>query len=108
MIKLRNISVLLLLAFLLGACAGDSDDMGIVARVNGEPIYLTQLEFQHDQFQADSVGTYVPSVEKLRNEYGEILADLIVQELVVQELGRRDLSVTDEELREPGETVRQD
>ncbi|MGE4193211.1 MAG: peptidylprolyl isomerase [Pseudodesulfovibrio sp.] len=108
MIKLRNISVLLLLAFLLGACSGDSDDMGIVARVNGEPIYLTQLEFQHDQFQADSVGTYVPSVEKLRNEYGEILADLIVQELVVQELGRRDLAVTDEELREAEETVRKD
>lgn len=108
MIKLRNISVLLLLAVLLGACAGDSDDMGIVARVNGDPIYLTQLEFQHDQFQADSVGTYVPSVEKLRNEYGEILADLIVQELVAQELERRDLAVTDEELREAEETVRKD
>ncbi|MCJ2163753.1 peptidylprolyl isomerase [Pseudodesulfovibrio sp. S3-i] len=82
--------------------------MGIVARVNGEPIFLSQLEFQHDLFQADSVGTYVPSVEKLRTEFGDILADLIVQELVVQELVRRDLAVTDEEVVKAEEEIRAD
>ncbi|WP_272699887.1 peptidylprolyl isomerase [Desulfovibrio sp. Fe33] len=101
-------AILFLFAALLAGCAGDADDMGIVARVNGAPIYLTQLEFQHDQFQEDNVGAYVPSVAKLRNEYGEILSDLIVQELVVQELAGRDLAVTDEELREAEETVRAD
>jgi hypothetical protein len=100
--------ILFLFAALLAGCAGDADDMGIVARVNGAPIYLSQLEFQHDQFQEDNVGAYVPSVEKLRNEYGEILSDLIVQELVVQELSGRDLSVTDEELQKAEETVRAD
>ena len=82
--------------------------MGIVARVNGSPIYLTQLEFQHDQVQADAVGSYVPSVEKLRGEYGDILSDLIVQELVAQELKRRDMAVTDDELRKAEEAVRSD
>ncbi|MBG0789327.1 MAG: SurA N-terminal domain-containing protein [Desulfovibrionaceae bacterium] len=107
MTKLRIIVISLLLAALCG-CSGDADDMGIVARVNGSPIYLTQLEFQHDQFQADTVGAYVPSVEKLRVEYGDILADLIVQELVVQELKRRDMAVTDEEFKEAEEAVRSD
>ncbi|WP_319544076.1 peptidylprolyl isomerase [uncultured Pseudodesulfovibrio sp.] len=98
----------LLVVLLFAGCSGDSDDIGIVARVNEAPIYLTQLEFQHDQFQADSVGTYVPSVEKLRIEYGDILADLIVQELVVQDLIHRDLAVTDEEVQKAEEEVRAD
>ncbi|OIQ48862.1 Chaperone SurA [Pseudodesulfovibrio hydrargyri] len=104
----RHIAILFIFAALLAGCSGDADDIGIVARVNGSPIYLSQLEFQHDQFQEDSVGAYVPSVAKLRREYGEILSDLIVQELVVQELARRDLSVTDEELRKAENTVRGD
>lgn len=104
---LRKILLLCVLVVLFG-CADEPEDIGIVARVNGAPIYLSQLEFQHDQFQADNVGTYVPSVEKLRVEYGEILADLIVQELVVQELDRRDQPVTDAEVREAEEAVRAD
>jgi len=104
----RHIAIVFILAALLGGCSGDADDIGIVARVNGAPIYLNQLEFQHDQFQEDSVGAFVPSVKKLRREYGEILSDLIVQELVVQDLARRDLAVTDEELREAENTVRAD
>ncbi|QGY41251.1 peptidyl-prolyl cis-trans isomerase [Pseudodesulfovibrio cashew] len=94
--------------FLLLGCSGDADELGIIARVNGVPIQLSQLEFQHDQFQADTAGAFVPSVEKLRQEYGEILTDLIVQELVVQELARRDLPVTDRELLKAEETVRAD
>lgn len=105
---MKRYTAFLLIVLLLAGCSGDSDDMGIVARVNGEPIYLTQLEFQHDQFQADNVGAFVPSVEKLRHEYGDILADLIVQELVVQELTRLDLAVTDEEVDKAEQTVRAD
>ena len=103
----RITTIFLLLAALCG-CSGDSDDIGIVARVNDSPIYLTQLEFQHDQFQADAAGGYVPSVEKLRSEYGDILGDLIVQELVAQELASRDMAVTDAELREAEDAVRSD
>jgi len=100
--------MLLAMIAIFAGCANDSEDIGIVARVNGAPVYLSQLEFQHDQFQADNVGSYVPSVEKLRSEYGDILADLVVQELVVQELKRQDLSVTDEEVRTAEEAVRAD
>ncbi|MBI9078381.1 MAG: peptidyl-prolyl cis-trans isomerase [Pseudodesulfovibrio sp.] len=104
---LRNIFLCLLVMAFLG-CAGDSEDIGIVARVNGAPIYLSQLEFQHDQFQADTVGTYVPSVEKLKSEYGDILADLIVQELVVQGLDDQDMAVTQHEMLKAEEAVRAD
>ena len=105
---MKRYAALVLMVMLLVGCTSDSDDMGIVARVNGAPIYLTQLEFQHDQFQADNVGAFVPSVEKLRNEYGDILADLIVQELVVQELDRRDLAVTNAEVKKAEKNVRAD
>lgn len=104
---MRKIIVLLVLLVLVG-CTDDAEDIGIVARVNDAPIYLSQLEFQHDQFQVDNVGAYVPSVDKLRNEYGDILADLIVQELVVQELTRQDLAVTDKEVRTAEDAVRAD
>lgn len=107
MTKLRIIVISLLLTAFCG-CSGDAEDIGIVARVNGSPIYLTQLEFQHDQFQADTVGAYVPSVDKLRKEYGDILSDLIVQELVAQELKRRDMAVTDKELEAAEAAVRSD
>ena len=96
------------LIILAAGCTSNSEDMGIVARVNGAPIFLSQLEFQHDQFQADTAGVYVPSVEKLKSEYGEILTELIVQELVVQELVRQDLGVTDHELLKAEEEVRAD
>lgn len=93
---------------LLAGCSDTVDEIGIVARVNGAPIYLSQLEFQHDQFQVETVGGYVPSVEKLKAEYGEILTELIVQELVVQELVNQDIGVTDHELLKAEEEVRTD
>ena len=69
---------------------------------------MCSSDLQHDQFQADTAGGYVPSVEKLKGEYGEILTDLIVQELVVQELVSQDLAVTDHELLKAEEAVRAD
>lgn len=94
--------------FMVFGCSNDVEELGIIARVNDEPILLSQLEFQHDQFQADTAGTYVPSVEKLKAEYGEILTELIVQELVVQELVKRDQPVTEHELLKAEEAVRAD
>ena len=101
-------SLIYILLLLVMGCSGNADDMGIVARVNGVPIYLSQLEFQHDQFLADTAGAYVPSVDKLKAEYGDILSDLIVQALVVQELEHQDIGVTEHELLKAEEEVRAD
>lgn len=101
-------TILYIAILLMFGCSNDVEELGIIARVNDAPILLSQLEFQHDQFQADTAGAFVPSVGKLRAEYGEILTDLIVQELVVQELERQDLAVSDHELLKAEETVRSD
>lgn len=98
--------LVLLVAALLSACF--DGDMGVVARVNGHPIHLAQLEFQHDLLHMDSSGTTTPSVDSLRAEYGRILGDLIVLELVRQDLKERGLSVTDEELKAEEDRVRAD
>jgi len=98
----------ILVLFALSGCASEPGEVGIVARVNGHPIFLSQLEFQHDLMQADYDGRMVPGVEKLRSEYGKILGDLIVQELVLQQLQRLDLAVTDAELKLAEDQVRAD
>lgn len=97
-----------LMLIVLSGCSSEPGEVGIVARVNGHPIQLSQLEFQHDLMQADYGGRIVPGVEKLRTEYGQILGDLIVQELILQELQRLDLAVTDKELKEAEDQVRSD
>ncbi len=104
----RLIPLILLLLFLACGCESASEDMGVVARVNGRPIALSQLEFQHDLLHMDGAGTFVPSVEVLRKEYGRILTDLVVLELVEQELERRGLAVTDEEMAAEEQKVRDD
>jgi hypothetical protein len=89
-------------------CQGDVEDLGIVARVNGRPIYLSQLEFRHDLMHMEGGGSFVPSVANLRKDYGAILGELIVQELVAQELEARGRGVTDQEISEAEAVVRQD
>lgn len=101
-------------AFLLGllalaaGCQGDVEDLGIVARVNGRPIYLSQLEFQYDLMHMEGGGAFVPSVALLRKEYGQILGDLIVNELVAQELETRGRGITDQELADAEAFIRKD
>ncbi len=98
----------LFLIFCLSACDNAVDDTGIVARVNGRPITLAQLEFQHDLLHMDGLGGGIPSVDSLRAEYGSVLAKLMVLELVEQELESKELSVTDEEVFAREQAVRAD
>ena len=104
--KKRFISILLA-CLLLSGCQTESEDPGVIARVNGTPIYLTQLEYKYD-LTHEGNGGFVPSVEQVRAEYGQILGDLIVQELVSQELGQRGISVSDKELKKAEDEVRSD
>lgn len=98
----------LCLAALAGGCARDSEEPGVVARVNGRPITLAQLEFMSDMMQMQQLADFNPSLEQLREDHGLALADLIVQQLVAQELEKRGLDVTDEELLQAEEAVRAD
>lgn len=98
---------LLSVCFLLCGCKGKIDEPGVIARVNGVPIYLTQLEYQYD-LNHEGNEEFVPSVEQVREEYDHILGDLIVQNLVLQELKQRGIPVTDQDVKSAEDVVRAD
>lgn len=101
-------SLLILLALSLGCSRRQQDEAGVVARVNGAPITLAMLEFQYDQLHFNALSGELPSVGALREAYGEILGQLIAQELVAQELARRGQEVSDEELEQAEAKARAD
>lgn len=100
--------LLALSAVLLGCSRRSEDEIGVVARVNGQPIHLELLEFQYDLLHFNALSGSLPSVGALREAYGEILGQLIAQELVAQELAKRGQEVTDEELAQAEAKVRAD
>lgn len=94
--------------FLMASCSADRNEPGVIAKVNGQPIYLNQLEYKYDIMYLDSMDDLNPTVSHLRKDYGNILGDLIIQELIIQDLAGRGLEVTDEELNKAEESVRKD
>jgi len=108
---MRHILSTLLLcvcAALAAGCGGDPAEPGVVARVNGRPITLAQLEFMSDLMHINQQTDYTPSLEQLKAQHGQALADLIVQQLIEQELEARGMEVTENELAVAEETVRAD
>lgn len=96
-----------LLSLLLSGCGQDSLPEGVVATVNDRPIMLRTLEAVHDMSSMSWSG-HAPSVEQLQAQYGNVLSDLIVQELVAQALARENIVVTDAEVAEAEAEVRAD
>ena len=97
-----------LLLCLLGCTRKSTDEVGVVARVNGRAIPLGLLEFQYDLLHFDAFSGAMPTVGALRESYGTILGSLIAQELVAQELTTRGQEVSTEELSEAEAKVRAD
>lgn len=93
---------------LFAGCSKDMEQEGVVATVNGKPIYLTQLEASYDLNNLSWSGGMVPAVDALREDYGNVLARLIVNELVNQALVRAGLSVTDEAVANAEAVIRAD
>jgi len=95
-------------SFLAVACASPDSEQGVVARVNGEPIYLKQLEAKHDLKYLTGAGSYAPSLERLQAEYGMVLSDMVVGILVSQFLAKRGMAVGEAELDAVEAQVRAD
>ena len=94
---------------LLGGCLGDRDEEpGVVATVDGTAIRLADLEARHDLERLGVPRFDNPAVERLRAEYGAALADMIVARLARQELERRGLAPTGQELAALEGQVRED
>jgi hypothetical protein len=93
----RGLFVCWAVLLLTGCSRGVSDEPGVVATVNGDPIRAEDLEARHDLRRLGTSEVDNPAVERLRAEYGAVLADMIVARLVRQELSRLHLSVTEAE-----------
>jgi hypothetical protein len=93
---------------LAAGCAGNGEEQGVVARVNGQPVHLQELESKYDMMLTSAAVSDTPSVEKLKSDYGLVLGNIIVQILVDQELDARGLDVTREEIRAAEAEVRSD
>jgi hypothetical protein len=103
---MKKICAFFLLLLSLSGCK-EPVNPGQVAFVNGAPITLKQLRALHD---AVVLGGDTPSrsLEAMRGEYGALLTELIVQELVAQELVRLHLGITEEELAAEEALIRAD
>jgi hypothetical protein len=91
--------IILISVLLLCACSRDTLPPGAVALVNGRPISLRLVEARHDSGEASFAISKNPSVELLREQYGRILAELIIQELACQELEGIGLSVDEQDVQ---------
>jgi len=80
----------------------------VVARVNGKSVLLSQLEARHDLKYLSRPMPATTSLDRLRGEYGQVLTELVVQQLVDQFLAEQGLVVTDAEIQAAEEQVRAD
>lgn len=104
---MKKIITSLACLLLLASCFERPVNPGEIAFVNGTPITLKQLQAAHDALvlSGDSPSRATPA---LQNEYGNILAELIVQELVLQEMERLHIAISQEELAAEEALIRSD
>ncbi|WP_052813001.1 peptidylprolyl isomerase [Desulfonatronum thioautotrophicum] len=92
--------VMFLVASLLTGigCSESIEEPGVVARVNGEPVFLAEIEAVHDLKYLGGSSRHGASMHRLQEEYGAVLAEILVQRLVAQFLAGRNLATSDQEV----------
>jgi hypothetical protein len=100
--------VLAMAIALSGWFLGKPPPQGVAALVNGRPVTLRMVEARHDDDGGPAAIARNPSVDLLQRQYGAVLAELIVQELVVQELERMGFPVTDADVEQLVAEIRGD
>ncbi|MDR3357302.1 MAG: SurA N-terminal domain-containing protein [Desulfovibrio sp.] len=81
---------------------------GVVATVNGEPIHLRTIQALLDGRTSAGGAWETPSLQIMKSRYGDALGTLIVNALVRQELDRRNLAVSNEDMKKNLAEVRAD
>ncbi|MDR2056243.1 MAG: SurA N-terminal domain-containing protein [Desulfovibrio sp.] len=81
---------------------------GVVATVNGEPIYLRTVQALLDGRTSASGAWETPSLKIMKTRYGDALGTLIVSALVRQELARRKIAVSDGDMEKALAEMRAD
>ncbi len=87
---------LLCLCLLLLTGCDRKEDEGVVARVNGEPIYIEQLKRAYGLRQFD-YAMKNPDLKSIKKQYGDALTALIIEKCMAMALEKRKQEVTDAE-----------
>lgn len=97
------------LAVLAGA-AGCMDNIwrGQVATVNGNPISLDQVAALRNSTHFDWTSSPLAELDVMRKQYGDALTNLVAVELVKQQLAKKKLSVTMEDVLAAENAIRAD
>lgn len=102
-------SVILVVFILAGSgCSAPFEEQGVVARINDEPVLLSEVEAVHDLKYLAGAPHFATSLQNLREEYGVVLAEILVQRLVAQFLAGRNMAVSDQEVEAAEQMVRAD
>lgn len=99
---------LLTCCLLLCACLEARLPEGVVATVNGEPIYLRTVQALLDSRSAALGTVQRPSLENMKRQYGDALGTLIIYTLVRQDLRDLHIPVTDTALEAAVAAIRAD
>jgi len=105
---LKGVFLAWLFVWFGSGCVSQSNDQGVVARVNGEPIYLMQLEAKHDLKYLARSNISSASLERLQDEYGTVLSEMVVNILMAQHLAERNLTASEQDLSAAESLVRAD
>ncbi|WP_028574446.1 peptidyl-prolyl cis-trans isomerase [Desulfonatronovibrio hydrogenovorans] len=108
MTKFIGLFFLFIWMTVLSGCGDYESQPGVVARVDGSPIYLEEIESKYDMFFFEWSDHLPPSVQNLKNTYGEVLLDLILLKLINNELESRNLEVTPGEVQRIEDDIRSD
>ncbi|MGX9365898.1 peptidylprolyl isomerase [Desulfoplanes sp. PS50] len=98
--------ILALLVFV--GCVSDPPPRGVVARINGEPIYLSEVRADHDLHYMNWSSVNDFDVQSLGAEYGTVLANIILQRLIEQTLAAEQFAVSDEDVAREEALIRAD
>ena len=100
--------VLFVCCLFLGGCLEGRLPEGVVATVNGEPIYLRTVQALLDGRSAALDTMQRPSLENMKRQYGDALGTLIIYALVNQELRSLQIPVTESAVESAVANVRAD
>lgn len=105
---LSRMGIVILCLSLFAGCVSDPPPRGVVARVNGEPIYLSEVRADHDLHYMNWSSANDFDVRSLGEEYGTVLANIILQRLIDQTLAAEQLEVSDEDVAGEEARIRAD
>ncbi len=97
--------VFTLLIFIVSCSA--SFEPGVVAIINGNKIYLEDLEKKYDFTHLEYADNF-STLNKIKDEYKKELLNLFFYELVKEELKNKNMLVTKEEVKKEEEKIRSD